>query len=149
ESPWPHVERIEPSLFPERRVGQHEVVHFRVAVPAIHGDCSVDDSLRHVAGSELVPAFLKLSVLMPIYNERRTLQRIVSRVLASPVELETELVAVDDGSTDGSRELIQDLAECDPRIKVVLHPMNRGKGSAVRTAIAHMTGDVAVIQDAD
>jgi glycosyltransferase involved in cell wall biosynthesis len=86
---------------------------------------------------------------MPIFNERWTLEQIVSRVLASPVKLEIELVAVDDGSTDGSRELISRLAEQDRRVKVVLHPRNRGKGAAVRTAIEQMTGDVAVIQDAD
>jgi glycosyltransferase involved in cell wall biosynthesis len=91
----------------------------------------------------------KLSVLMPIYNERWTLATIVRRVLASPVELQIELVAVDDGSTDGSRELIYQLAQEDERIKIVFHPTNRGKGAAIRTAIAHMTGDVAVIQDAD
>jgi SAM-dependent methyltransferase len=58
-------------------------------------------------------------------------------------------VAVDDGSTDGSRDVLLRLAAADRRIKVVLHPTNRGKGAAIRTAIAHMTGDVAVIQDAD
>jgi glycosyltransferase involved in cell wall biosynthesis len=93
--------------------------------------------------------FRKLSVLMPIYNERWTLPAIVRRVLASPVGLPIELVAVDDGSTDGSRELIYQLAQRDDRIKIVFHPVNRGKGAAIRTAIAHMTGDVAVIQDAD
>jgi glycosyltransferase involved in cell wall biosynthesis len=86
---------------------------------------------------------------MPIYNERWTLTEIISRVLSSPVSLELELVAVDDGSTDGSRELLLRLAEKDARIKPVLHPRNRGKGAAIRTAIEHMTGDVAVIQDAD
>ena len=91
----------------------------------------------------------RLSVLMPIYNERRTLPEIVQRVLRSPVSLEIELVAVDDCSDDGSWELIQQLAGEDARIKVVRHPRNRGKGAAVRTAIEHMTGDVAVVQDAD
>ena len=99
---------------------------------------------RHDATPQ--PSLKKLSVLMPVYNERWTLAEIVSRVLASPTSLEIELVIVDDGSSDGSWELIRRLAEEDARIKAVNHPCNRGKGAAVRTAIEHMTGDVAVIK---
>ncbi|MCR4415183.1 MAG: glycosyltransferase [Thermoguttaceae bacterium] len=95
------------------------------------------------------PVFRKLSVLMPVYNERWTLAEVVARVLRSPVPLELELVIVDDGSDDGSWDVIQDLAGRDSRIKSVRHAKNRGKGAAVRTAIESMTGDVAVIQDAD
>lgn len=95
------------------------------------------------------PGLRRLSVLMPVYNERWTLAEIVHRVLQSPVGLEIELVVVDDGSTDGSWGLLQALAEREPRITLLRHDRNRGKGAAVRTAIAHMTGDVAVIQDAD
>ncbi len=123
-------------------------------------DCDAINALGDAAGILAGPsggepasdpgrAVRKLSVLMPIHNERWTLPAIVRRVLASPVDLEIELVAVDDGSTDGSRELIYQLAQQDERIKIVFHPTRRGKGAAVRTAIAHMTGDVAVIQDAD
>ena len=90
-----------------------------------------------------------LSVLMPVYNEARTLRTIVGRVLASPVDLDIELVAVDDGSRDDSVEILHKLAADDPRIKVVVQPHNMGKGKAIRTAIEHMTGDVAIIQDAD
>ncbi|MGQ9575888.1 MAG: glycosyltransferase [Thermoguttaceae bacterium] len=97
----------------------------------------------------LEPPLRRLSVLMPVYNERWTLRQIIRRVLTSPVPLELELVVVDDGSTDGSWQVICQLAESDPRIKPLRHPKNRGKGAAVRTAIQHMTGDVAVIQDAD
>jgi len=86
---------------------------------------------------------------MPVYNERWTLPEIVGRVLRSPVPLEMELVAVDDCSDDGSWETLQELAAADGRIKPVRHESNRGKGAAVRTAIEHMTGDVAVVQDAD
>ncbi|HVC96560.1 MAG TPA: bifunctional glycosyltransferase/class I SAM-dependent methyltransferase [Pirellulales bacterium] len=95
------------------------------------------------------PAFRKLSVLMPVYNEIRTLRTIVHRVLNAPVDIAIELVIVDDGSTDGSRELIAQLAQDEPRIKHVFHEKNQGKGGAVRTAIKAMTGDLALIQDAD
>ena len=91
----------------------------------------------------------KLSVLMPIYNERWTLREIVTRVLSAQVPLEIELVAVDDCSTDGSWEELQELAKLDARIVAVRQPKNQGKASAIRTAIAQMTGEVAVIQDAD
>jgi glycosyltransferase involved in cell wall biosynthesis len=91
----------------------------------------------------------KLSVLMPIYNERWTLEDIVQRTLQSPISLEIELVAVDDCSRDGSWELLQRLAAQDSRIKPIRHAKNQGKGVAIRTARQHMTGDVAVIQDAD
>jgi glycosyltransferase involved in cell wall biosynthesis len=91
----------------------------------------------------------KLSVLMPVYNEARTLRTIVGRVLAAPVVMEVEVVCVDDGSTDRSWEILQHLAAADPRIRVLHHPVNRGKGAALRTAISHMTGDVAVVQDSD
>jgi glycosyltransferase involved in cell wall biosynthesis len=94
-------------------------------------------------------AFRRLSVLMPVYNEARTLRRIVAAVLASPVDLEIELVCVDDASTDRSPEILRELAARDPRVKVVTQPRNRGKGAAIRAAIEHMTGDIAIVQDAD
>ncbi len=86
---------------------------------------------------------------MPVYNERRTLRAIVARVLSSPVPLEIELVAVDDCSSDGSWAILQELAASDQRIHPVRHQANKGKGAAIRTAIAQMSGDVAVVQDAD
>ena len=92
---------------------------------------------------------MKPSVLMPVYNEARTLRTIVRRVLDAPVDGGVELVAVDDGSTDRSFEVLQELASSDDRIVVLQHPVNRGKGAAIRTAIASMTGDVAVVQDSD
>jgi glycosyltransferase involved in cell wall biosynthesis len=92
---------------------------------------------------------MKLSVLMPVYNEARTLRTIVPRVLASPVDLEVELVAVDDGSSDDSVEILHKLAAGDPRIRVIVQPHNMGKGKAIRTAIEHMTGDIGIVQDAD
>ena len=90
-----------------------------------------------------------LSVLMPAHNEARTLREIVRRVLNAPVTQAIELVIVNDGSTDGSRELIDELAAEDERIVAIHHDRSRGKGTAIRTAIAAMTGQVAILQDAD
>jgi glycosyltransferase involved in cell wall biosynthesis len=86
---------------------------------------------------------------MPVYNEARTLRTIVARVLASPIEGEIELVCVDDCSRDNSLEILHELAATDDRIRVIPQPVNMGKGKAIRTAIEHMTGDIAIIQDAD
>jgi len=92
---------------------------------------------------------MKLSVLMPVYNESRTLATIVKRVLDAPVDLEIEILGVDDASTDGSWQILSDLAKEDGRIKCVRHHKNRGKGAAIRTAIKMMSGDLALIQDSD
>src|SRR3954465_4596761 len=90
-----------------------------------------------------------LSILIPVYNEARTLRTIVARVLASPVGLPMELVCVDDGSRDGSPEILDALAAADPRIRVFRQPRNMGKGAAIIAAIGHMRGDIGLIQDAD
>ncbi len=89
---------------------------------------------------------MNLSVLMPVYNEIKTIAEIVSRVKA--VGVASEIVIVDDGSTDGTRDYLKTL-EGDPQVRVILHERNQGKGAAVRTAIAAATGDVMLIQDAD
>jgi len=96
-----------------------------------------------------MPQMTKLSVLMPVYNESRTLHTIIDRVLAAPLDLEIELICVDDCSTDGSLRILQELAATDDRITVIAQPTNMGKGKAIRTAIEQMTGDVAIVQDAD
>ena len=91
----------------------------------------------------------KLSVLMPVYNESRTLRTIVAKVLASPVDAEIELVCVDDCSKDNSLQILRELSALDPRVVVIAQPVNMGKGKAIRTAIDTVTGDIAIIQDAD
>ena len=89
-----------------------------------------------------------LSVVMPMYNEAGTVREVVDRVLAEGHE--KELVAVDDGSTDGTREIMAAIAAEHPgRVKLVLHEVNRGKGAAIRTGISHAMGDIVLIQDAD
>src|SRR5271154_5849104 len=90
---------------------------------------------------------MKLSVVMPVYNERATLREVVEKVLA--VSLEIELICVDDGSKDGSREILAELQTEHPQIRVILQPYNMGKGAALRRGIQEATGDYVIIQDAD
>ena len=96
---------------------------------------------------------MPLSIIMPVYNEMTTIAEIIHRVGEALVGLSKELVIVDDGSTDGTREYLQSLAEGETRdgltVKVIIHETNQGKGAAIRTAIAHVTGDIVLIQDAD
>jgi glycosyltransferase involved in cell wall biosynthesis len=90
---------------------------------------------------------VKLSVVMPVYNERGTLREVVQRVLAVPVEL--ELICVDDGSSDGSGELLGELQRQFPQIRVLLQPQNMGKGAALRRGIQEAVGEYVIVQDAD
>jgi glycosyltransferase involved in cell wall biosynthesis len=93
-----------------------------------------------------LPANLRLSVVMPVYNEVDTLKEIIRRVRA--VEIPKEIILVDDGSTDGTRELMASL-EDESDLRIVYHDHNRGKGAAVRTGMSQATGDIVLIQDAD
>jgi glycosyltransferase involved in cell wall biosynthesis len=90
---------------------------------------------------------MKLSVVMPVYNERRTLRAVIERVLAVPLDL--ELMCVDDGSSDGSREILAELQNQHSNLRVFLQPKNMGKGAALRRGIGEATGDFVIIQDAD
>ena len=90
---------------------------------------------------------MKVSVIIPIYNERATLREILRRVLAVPLDI--EVICVDDGSTDGSRELLEQIGLEHSNVRSLLQAENRGKGAALQHGIRECTGDVILIQDAD
>lgn len=112
------------------------------------------DRLVELLGSELsaragiyvMPADFRLSVVIPIFNEVRTLEEVIAKVRS--IGLNLEMVLVDDGSSDGTRELLEGMDDAED-LKIVFHSQNRGKGAAVRTGFQEATGDVIVIQDAD
>ena len=96
----------------------------------------------------VIPPEFKLSVLMPVYNEARTIRNIIERVRA--VSLKKEIIVVDDGSSDGTVDLLKsEIEDQVPDVRVFYSPRNQGKGAAVRRAIKEATGDVCVVQDAD
>ena len=97
---------------------------------------------------------MKLSVLVPVYNEERTLEEVVRRVC--DFQIPKEIILVDDASKDESRKILTRLQEENARvkdplnqIKVFFHPVNQGKGAALKTALSHVTGDIVIVQDAD
>jgi glycosyltransferase involved in cell wall biosynthesis len=90
---------------------------------------------------------MKLSIVIPVYNERDTLEEIFRRVQATPYH--KEIIAVDDASIDGSQDILKRLAEEYENVRLFFHDKNQGKGAALRTAFAQVTGDVVIIQDAD
>ncbi|RMD99734.1 MAG: glycosyltransferase family 2 protein [Calditrichaeota bacterium] len=90
---------------------------------------------------------MKLSVVIPAFNEVSTIETLVERVHAVP--LDKEIILIDDGSTDGTRQVIEKLSRCQENIKAFYHAKNRGKGAALRTGFQAVTGDIVIIQDAD
>src|SRR5262245_15048232 len=97
------------------------------------------------AGIFPIPPGFKLSVVIPVFNEKQWIREIVRRVRATP--LPKEIIIVDDFSTDGTRDILKELAGDD--LRVFLQPYNQGKGAALREGFKHATGDVVVVQDAD
>jgi glycosyltransferase involved in cell wall biosynthesis len=94
--------------------------------------------------------FRTLSVLIPVYNEARTILDILRQVDGAPTAgLTKELIVVDDGSTDGTRAILEKLPPLASRIQVFFHAQNMGKGAALRTGLTHASGDIILIQDAD
>jgi len=113
---------------------------------------SLGDGVCRQLGIYAIPEDIVLSVVIPVYNERETLLDLVDRVRAVPIR--KQIVLVDDGSADGTRDVLQSLAESpsdDPQnaITVVFHEKNQGKGAALRTGFLHATGNYVIIQDAD
>ena len=93
----------------------------------------------------MIPDDFKLSVIMPVYDEKNTVLRVIERVLAVPIH--KEVIIVDNFSTDGTREILEGIR--GEGIKVVFHPQNLGRGTSVRTGLSHCTGDYAITQGAD
>jgi glycosyltransferase involved in cell wall biosynthesis len=108
-------------------------------------------SLCRKLGIYRVPADFRLSVIMPVYNEIRTLPKVIERVQATGLPI--ELIIVDDGSSDGSREFLTDLKSRrgppNPELQIIFHDKNQGKGGAIKTGFLACTGDAVIIQDAD
>jgi glycosyltransferase involved in cell wall biosynthesis len=94
-----------------------------------------------------VPEYKTLSVIMPVFNERTTVAEIIRRVRAVEIPLVLELIVVDDGSDDGTDKVLSALE--DSTVHVIRHRQNQGKGAAIRTGLAHVHGDLVLIQDAD
>jgi glycosyltransferase involved in cell wall biosynthesis len=150
-----------PPLF--RELGETDFERLRQALPGgggtLTGGEAIDraEMLERLLGKELcrklgvfrLPAGFKLSVVMPVYNEIRTLGQVIERVRSTGLPI--ELVIVDDGSRDGSRQLLSELAQSDAakrgELKIIFHEENRGKGGALKTGFLACTGEAVVIQD--
>jgi len=100
-----------------------------------------------VSNADESARYRKLSVIVPVFDERNTVVEIVRRMRAVDLPVDLEIVIVDDGSTDGTGDVLRQLA--DSTVRVVLHEHNKGKGAAIRTGLEKVTGDLVLIQDAD
>jgi glycosyltransferase involved in cell wall biosynthesis len=100
-----------------------------------------------VSSADEAEPYQKLSVIVPVYDERNTVVEIVRRMRSVELPLDLEILVVDDGSTDGTRDVLPQLA--DSTVRVITHERNRGKGAAIRSGLEHVTGDLVLVQDAD
>jgi glycosyltransferase involved in cell wall biosynthesis len=107
---------------------------------------AVEDGYEPAERGFELPRGFKLSIVIPVYNEERTIQKVLARVAALPVP--KEIIIVDDASTDGTREILSRF-ECAADVHVIFKPQNEGKGAALRTGFRRVTGNVVVVQDAD
>ena len=134
-------------------LGVYLVSETRSRTAATGGD---EQELAELEQDEVLPQFNTLSVIIPVYNERRTVLKILRQVARQPLSLHKELIIVDDCSTDGTREFLRDTdlqkllgGNGANTVKLVLHEKNRGKGAGVRTGLEQATGELVLIQDAD
>ncbi len=96
------------------------------------------------------PQFKTLSIIIPCYNEKETIEHVIESVMAVSIKLARELIIVDDCSKDGTREILKELKPpAGASLRVLMHDRNQGKGAAIRTGLEHVTGDIVLVQDAD
>jgi len=147
--------------FQSDQLSPEEREQVRRAMAVVQADCEIADpisasysTLVSELGTELcersgiyvLPDGFKLSVIIPVFNEAKTLESVVQRVRGTRLPL--EIVLVDDGSTDGTRDLLESM-QADEDLQIMYHEGNKGKGAALKTGFEHATGDVIIIQDAD
>lgn len=108
---------------------------------------NLGEPLCRKLGVYRIPADFVLSVVIPVYNERKTIHEILRRVRAVPIR--KQIILVDDCSKDGTADILRELARTDDDLTIAFHEVNKGKGAALRTGFQHATGDVVIVQDAD